>query len=71
MKWTAKSAVARSRKNLDGAIDRLRAVSHEWDDVDQSFVDEAEEFIRDLQDFRDRIEIETTQRLDAGELVAP
>jgi hypothetical protein len=68
-RWTPKLAVSRSRRNLAGAIERLRTVSLEWSEVDQSFVDAAENFVRDLEDFAERIESETKQRLEAGEHV--
>jgi hypothetical protein len=68
-RWTPKGAIARSRKNLDGAIERLRSVAHEWGDVDQTIVDESESLISELADFADRIESDTNARLEAGEHV--
>ena len=68
-RWTPNLAVARSRKNIAGAIERLRVVSIEWNDVDQNFVDGAEELIRELDDFAMRITKETAERIAAGEHV--
>jgi hypothetical protein len=67
--WTPKGAIARSRRNLAGAAERVRAVAIEWSDVDRSFEDEAEELAKVLDDFASRIERETLSRLEAGEHV--
>lgn len=68
-RWTPKGAVASSRRKLDAAIARLREVSLEWADVDESLVHEAEERIRDLEVFRDELTSYIQERLDAGEHV--
>jgi hypothetical protein len=69
MSWTPKRAVARSRKNLAAAADRLRAVALEWGDVDQCIVDQAEAMIPMIEDFANQIENDTNARLAAGEHV--
>lgn len=69
MSWTPKRAVARSRKNLTAAADKLRAVALEWGDVDQFIVDEAESMIKELDDFADTIEKSINERLACGEHV--
>ena len=69
MSWTPKRAVARSRKNLAAAVDKVRAVALEWGDVDQFIVDEAESIITVLEDFADTIEKSINDRLAAGEHV--
>ncbi len=68
-RWTPNLAISRSRKNIAGAIERLRAVALEWGDVDQGFVDEAEDLIRELDAFAMRITKETAERIAAGEHV--
>jgi hypothetical protein len=67
--WTPKWAIARSRRSLEAAAARVRAVAIEWSDVDRSFEDEAEELARVLDDFANRIERETLARIEAGEHV--
>lgn len=66
-RWTAKAAIDKSRRNIDGAIERLRQVAYEWGDIDQTFVDRADEFVRDLEQWRDDIATQIQERLDAGE----
>jgi hypothetical protein len=66
-RWTPKLAVARSRRNLAGAADRLRAVSIEWADVDGFIEQRAEELIRELEAFADEIRDSVNERLEAGE----
>lgn len=68
-RWTPKSAVARSRQQLTAANERLRRVALEWQDVDQSFIDRAEQLIAQLEEFADEIRDQVQQRLDAGEHV--
>jgi hypothetical protein len=55
-RWTPKAALARSRKNLVGAIERLRAVAYEWGDIDQGIVGEADDQVRALESFLESIE---------------
>jgi len=66
-RWTSKLAVARSRRQLNAAIERLRKVSIEWDDVDQIFVFRAEDLIDELEQFADEIRDVVQERLEAGE----
>lgn len=68
-RWTPNLAIARSRRNIAAAVERLRVVSLEWADVDQGFVDEAEDLIRELDGFAMRITQETAERIAAGEHV--
>lgn len=68
-RWTPKRAVARSRKNLAGAIVRLNAVAREWGDIDQCFVEEAGELARALAEFADRIDNDIRERVKAGEQI--
>lgn len=66
-RWTPKAAVARSRRQINAAIDNLRDVALEWEDVDQSYVSGAEDLIHQLDAFAERIDKEVQQRLAAGE----
>lgn len=66
-RWTPNLAVARSRRNIAAAIERLRVVSVEWADVDHSIEMEAEDLIRTLDDFAMRISKDIADRLAAGE----
>jgi hypothetical protein len=68
-RWTPKLAIARSRRNVAGAVDRLRAVALEWGDVDEGIVTDAEELIRHLEQFADDVEKNTKERIAAGEHV--
>jgi hypothetical protein len=68
-RWTPNLAVSRSRRNIAAAIERLRVVSCEWADVDRSIEDEAEDFIRELDEFAMRITKDIADRLAAGEHV--
>lgn len=67
--WTPRGAIARSRKNITGAIERLGAVALEWGDIDQGIVDDAERWMKDLRQFADDIEKQTQERIAAGEHV--
>lgn len=66
-RWTPKLAIARSKRNIDKAVERLREVSCEWSDVDCSIETRAEDLIRDLCEFADDIERDINDRLAAGE----
>jgi hypothetical protein len=68
-RWTPKIAIARSRRNLAAAVERLRLVSVEWSDVDGSIEYEAEDLIRTLEEFSKRIDHDINERLAAGEHV--
>ena len=68
-RWTAKSALARSVRNIDAAIERLRKVSVEWNDVDGYWENEAETAIGALEEFRDALRKEIEGRLAAGEQI--
>lgn len=68
-RWTPKAAIARSQRHLEHAAARLANVALEWGDVDQSYVDEAEDFIRELREFGQRMEREVAERIAAGEHV--
>jgi hypothetical protein len=70
-RWTPRRAVARSKRNLAGAIERLRVVSIEWADVDSGYEREAEDLIRELELFGERIEKEVAERQAAGEHIGP
>jgi hypothetical protein len=65
--WTAKSAVARCVRNLDGAIERLRKCSIEWADVDTHWELEFEQRIGEIEVLRDELRKEIDERLAAGE----
>jgi hypothetical protein len=65
-RWTAKAALARTRKNVAGAIERLRAVAHEWGDQDQYIVDLAEENVQRLETFLSDIEEGVSERMAEG-----
>jgi hypothetical protein len=62
-RWTAKAALARTRKNIAGAIERLRAVALEFGDIDQYLVDQAEEEIRALESFLEATQEYLTERI--------
>lgn len=66
-RWTPRLAVALTKRNIDGAVERLRAVSIEWSDVDSGYERDVEELIRVLQAFAVRVEKEVAERLKAGE----
>lgn len=66
-RWTPKLAVSRSQRSIAGAIERLRAVAHEWGDVDQAIVDQAEDLIRELETFSREIARDVAERMEAGE----
>jgi hypothetical protein len=66
-RWTPALAVSRSRRKIESAIARLREVSIEWSDVDESFVFEAEQLIAELETFADQIRDDVEERLKAGE----
>jgi hypothetical protein len=68
-RWTAKGALARSVRNIDAAIERIRKVSIEWSDVDGYWENEAETVIGQLEHFRDELRNEINERLAAGEHV--
>jgi hypothetical protein len=68
-RWTPKGAVARSRRQIAGAVEKLKLVALEWGDVDQSIVSDAESLIDELEKFSQAIEADTTARLAAGEHV--
>lgn len=68
-RWTPKAAVARSRKNIAGAVERIRAVALEWGDINEGFVTDADRFIKDLKEWAESIESETNERIAAGEHV--
>lgn len=68
-RWTPKSAVARSKRNIATAVAALRKVSVEWADVDHSLEMEAEDLVRELNDFADSIENSINDRLAAGESI--
>lgn len=40
---------------------------YEWGDIDQSYVDDADDLIRELREFGDRMEREVADRLAHGE----
>jgi hypothetical protein len=65
-RWTAKAALARTRKNITGAIERLRAVAHEWGDIDQCIVFEVDEHVRALETSLAEIEEGITERINEG-----
>jgi hypothetical protein len=68
-RWTPKHAVATTKRQVDAAVARLRVVALEWGDVDQTYVDNAEDFIRELEEFAERVEAEVAERLKAGEKI--
>lgn len=68
-RWTPKLAIARSERNIQAAKDRLAAVAFEWGDVDESFVQAAEDLIADLTAFFERIKSDVADRQAAGEHV--
>ena len=68
-KWTPKLAISRSRKNIAGAVERLRTVALEWGDVDEAIVQEAESFIAPLEEFADQIERDINERIASGDHV--
>lgn len=68
-RWTPKLAIARSRRQIAGAVERLRAVALEWGDVDEGIVNDAESLIVELEEFAEDIENNTNERIAAGEHV--
>lgn len=70
-RWTPALAVSRSKRNIDAAKAKLAAVAFEWGDVDQSFVAQADAFIRELSAFAEQIDQEVAERLAAGEHIGP
>lgn len=66
-RWSPRLAVSRSRRNIDAACRSLAKVALEWGDVDQSYVDRADELIRELEAFGDQIRDEVEERLSCGE----
>lgn len=62
-RWTPKSAMARTRRNVVGAIERLRAAALEWGDIDQYLVDQAEEHIKALEGFLESTEEYIAERI--------
>lgn len=68
-RWTPKLAIARSRRQIAAAVERLRAVALEWGDVDEGIVTDAESLIAELEEFAEDIEKNTNERIAAGEHV--
>lgn len=68
-RWTPKLAIARSRRQIASAVERLRAVALEWGDVDEGIVNDAESLIVELEQFAKDIENNTNERIAAGEHV--
>jgi hypothetical protein len=66
-RWTPKLAVNRSRRKLAAAINRLREVAAEWEDVNAYVEFRADELIGELEEFADEIRDDVAERLEAGE----
>lgn len=68
-RWTPNAAVARSRRHIVAAIERLQKVAREWEDADNSIMDRAEGLIRDLDSFALEIQNDIRERIAAGEQI--
>jgi hypothetical protein len=66
-RWTPRLAVSVTKRNIARAVERLRAISIEWSDVDDGYVRDAEDLIRVLNAFAERVETEIAERIAAGE----
>lgn len=70
-RWTVKRAIRRTKCRIEDAKEALADICSIWGDVDQAFVNGADERIIELNDWMAEIEETVRERLDAGEEIGP